>query len=104
MIRMRVLVLFAVVLAVAAAAAQDMSENEVDTSSTAQAITILSTHQVAYSEAPEDKDYKSTSAFNARGMRHVYLLTHLFLDLVQRDDVLPAGLNASVLLEAPEER
>jgi len=104
MIRMRVLLLFAVVLAVAAAAAQDMSENEVDTSSTAQAITILSTHQVAYSEAPEDKDYKSTSAFNARGMRHVYLLTHLFLDLVQRDDVLPAGLNASVLLEAPEER
>ena len=84
----------AMVLAVTATFVQDMSENEVDTSSssTAQAITILSTHQVAYSDAPANKDYKSNSVFNARGMRHVYFLVHLSLDLVQRDAVRRARL------------
>ena len=111
MIKMRAIAVVgsALVLAVSATFVQDMSENEVDTSSsssssTAQAITILSTHQVTYSEAPVDKDYKSNSVFNARGMRHVYFLVHLFLDLVQRDAVLPPGLNASVLLDTPEEQ
>ena len=32
-----------------------------------------------------------------RGMQHVYTLTHMFLDLVQRSEVLPASVNASEL-------
>ena len=30
-------------------------------------------------------------------MQHVYTLTHMFLDLVQRSEVLPASVNASEL-------
>ncbi len=80
----------------------DASENEVDTSASSAEIQILSKHQGVYSEAPVDKSYRSSSVFNARGMHHVYFLTHVFLDLVQREDVLPAGMNATVLLDTPE--
>ncbi len=31
----------------------------------------------------------SDDSFNARGMEHVYLLANTFLDLIQRDKVLP---------------
>jgi prominin 1 len=82
--------------------AQLDSENEIDTAAT-EALTILSKHQVVYSHAPVKTDYKSITRFNARGMQHVYTITHAFLDLVQRDDVLPKSLNASVLLDTPEQ-
>ena len=39
--------------------------------------------------------------FDARGMHHVYAMTHTFLDLIQRDKVLPESLNASIILETP---
>ena len=37
-------------------------------------------------------------------MQHVYTITHTFLDLIQRQDVLPESLNASILLETPKEK
>jgi hypothetical protein len=83
----------------------DDSMNEVDISTTAEGkLTILKTHRVVYSEAPVNNDYKSNSVFNARGMHHVYLIMHAFLDLVQRDDVLPLGVNASILLDTPQDK
>ena len=36
-------------------------------------------------------------------MHHVYTITHTFLDLIQRKEVLPESLNASVILETPKE-
>jgi hypothetical protein len=42
--------------------------------------------------------------FNARGMQHVYTITHTFLDLIQRRDVFPPSLNETVLLETPKEQ
>ena len=33
-------------------------------------------------------------------MEHVYLLTNTFLDLIQRDDVLPKGINTSMIISA----
>jgi len=54
-------------------------------------------HAVQYSEPVLDTDYQSSPKFNPRGMQHVYTLTHMFLDLVQRSEVLPASVNASEL-------
>jgi len=48
-------------------------------------------HVVIYQPLPPSPEYKSDDSFNARGMEHVYLLTNTFLDLIQRDNVLPAG-------------
>ena len=47
--------------------------------------------------APKDFEKKtlfifylfSDASFNARGMEHVYFLANTFLDLIQRDNVLP---------------
>jgi len=61
---------------------------------------VLSQHRVQYSEPELDTDYQSSPKFNARGMHHVYTITHLFLDLVQRKDVLPASLNLTQLLSS----
>ena len=33
-------------------------------------------------------------------MEHVYLLTNTFLDLIQRDDVLPKGINTTMIISA----
>ena len=49
--------------------------------------------------APKDFEKKtlfifylfSDASFNARGMEHVYFLANTFLDLIQRDNVLPPG-------------
>jgi hypothetical protein len=37
-------------------------------------------------------------------MQHVYTITHTFLDLIQRRDVLPPSLNQTVLTETPKEQ
>ncbi len=65
---------------------------------------VLHDHRVRYSEPIVNTDYASTANFNARGMHHVYTITHTFLDLIQRDQVLPDSLNASVLLHTPNEK
>lgn len=67
-------------------------------------IRVLSQHKVIYSEAPLSRNYDSQSTFNPRGMKQVYALTHMFLDLIQRRDVLPESLNASFLMDTPPER
>lgn len=59
---------------------------------------VLSEHKVTYSSARVDTKYASDDKFNARGMHHVYAITHVFLDLIQRDQVFPPSLNASVVL------
>ena len=33
-------------------------------------------------------------------MEHVYLLTNTFLDLIQRDNVLPKGINTTMIISA----
>ena len=65
---------------------------------------ILESHQVVYSDAPVDTSYASNSKFNARGMQYVYVISHTFMDLIQRQDVFPPSLNASVLLDTPQEQ
>jgi len=48
-----------------------------------------------YKPLPSSPKYASDASFNARGMEHVYFLANTFLDLIQRDNILPAGINAS---------
>lgn len=56
--------------------------------------------KVHYSNLPPAPQYMSNSSFDPRGMEHVYLLTNTFLDLIQRDRVLPQGMNATTLINA----
>jgi len=55
---------------------------------------------VIYQPLPPAPEYKSDDGFNARGMEHVYLLTNTFLDLIQRDNVLPEGINTTMIISA----
>jgi len=57
-------------------------------------------HTVVYEDLPASPDYHSNSDFNPRGMEHVYLLANTFLDLIQRNNVLPKSINASQVAEA----
>jgi len=57
-------------------------------------------HVVIYQPLPPSPEYKSDDSFNARGMEHVYLLTNTFLDLIQRDNILPKGINTSMIISA----
>jgi len=57
-------------------------------------------HTVIYSPLPPAPEYRSSAAFDPRGMEHVYLLVHTFLGLVQRDEVLPRSLNVSSVVAA----
>ena len=58
------------------------------------------THQdVKYSNPSVNTEYSSSAHFKPKGMEHVYTITHAFLDLVQRKDVLPASINASQILD-----
>lgn len=59
-------------------------------------------HVVIYSPLPLAPEYKSDASFDPRGMEHVYLLVNIFLDLIQRGDVLPNSLNTSIIFEAVE--
>ena len=40
--------------------------------------------QVIYSGLPAPPDYQSWGGFDPRGMEHVYLIVHTFLDLILR--------------------
>ena len=60
---------------------------------------VLTQQHVTYSDAPVNTDYRSDSQFKPRGMQHVYTITHAFLDLVQRKDVLPGSINATQVLD-----
>ena len=42
------------------------------------------TLQVIYSGLPPAPDYQSWGGFDPRGMEHVYLIVHTFLDLILR--------------------
>merc|ERR1719209_1200317 len=57
-------------------------------------------HMVIYSGLPPAPDYQSWGGFDPRGMEHVYLIVHTFLDLILRDNVLPRGLNTSQVISA----
>ena len=62
---------------------------------------VLSQHRVHYSDPFLDTKYRSAAKFNPRGMQHVYTITHFFLDLIQRQDVLPASVNITEFFNAP---
>lgn len=67
---------------------------------------VLKDHLVTYTDplAKSSVSYASQSTFKARGMHHVYAITHTFLDLILRQDVLPKSLNASFVIDtAPEQ-
>ena len=64
----------------------------------AKEATILNNQHVQYSDPKVDTDYSSNAQFNPKGMQHVYTITHAFLDLVQRKDVLPASINLTQIL------
>lgn len=46
---------------------------------------------VHYSQANVSAAYKVSSRFNPRGMGHLYMVTNLFMDYLQRGDPLPKG-------------
>jgi prominin 1 len=56
-------------------------------------------HTVTYTPLPTPPIYRSDASFNPRGMEHVYLLANTFLDLIQRDNVLPPSMNVSSIHE-----
>ena len=60
---------------------------------------ILSYKHVKYSDPSVNTEYSTNPHFKAKGMQHVYTITHAFLDLVQRKDVLPASINATQILD-----
>ena len=64
---------------------------------------VLKDHSIIYSDpdSVRSNEYASEATFNPRGMHHVYTITHTFLDLIQREKVLPDSLKASVILETP---
>jgi len=61
-------------------------------------------HLFTYSDplSVRSSSYASEAVFNPRGMHHVYTITHTFLDLILRKDVLPYSFNASVISETPK--
>jgi prominin 1 len=63
---------------------------------------VLKDHAIRYTNPPISTGYSSKPTFNPRGMNHVYSITHTFLDLIQRSEVLPDSLNASILLDTPK--
>ena len=61
---------------------------------------VLKDHSISYTDPISVRsNYKSVATFDPRGMHHVYTITHTFLDLIQRDRILPDSLNASVILD-----
>ena len=51
---------------------------------TIKSMLIMVTSQVIYSGLPPAPDYQSWGGFDPRGMEHVYLIVHTFLDLILR--------------------
>ena len=63
---------------------------------------VLKDHRIVYSDPLSPSSYASQAIFNPRGMHHVYTITHTFLDLILRKEVLPKSLNATVILKTIE--
>ena len=63
---------------------------------------VLKDHRIVYSDPLSPTSYASQAIFNPRGMHHVYTITHTFLDLILRKEVLPKSLNATVILKTIE--
>ena len=59
---------------------------------------VLAYQHVKYSDPVVDSSYTANAQFQPKGMEHVYTITHAFLDLVQRKDVLPSSINATQIL------
>jgi prominin 1 len=59
-------------------------------------------YSIRYTNPSISTGYSSKPTFNPRGMNHVYSITHTFLDLIQRSEVLPDSLNVSILLDTPQ--
>ena len=59
---------------------------------------ILTHEKVTYSDPNVNTGYSSDPQFKPKGMQHVYTITHAFLDLVQRKEVLPASINVTQIL------
>ena len=66
---------------------------------------VLKDHSISYTDPISVRSkYASVATFDPKGMHHVYAITHTFLDLIQRDKVLPDSLNASVILDTPTDK
>lgn len=63
---------------------------------------VLKDHRIVYSDPLSPSSYASQAIFNPRGMHHVYTITHTFLDLILRKEVLPKSLNATVIVKTIE--
>jgi len=55
---------------------------------------------VPYSPLPPNPGYQSNATFNPMGMEHVYKITNTFLDIIQREAVMPKGLNITMVARA----
>ena len=42
--------------------------------------------EVAYSEPQLNRSYRASTEFDPQGMEHLYYVTNMFLDLIQKDD------------------
>lgn len=66
---------------------------------------VLKDHSISYTDPISVRSkYASEAEFNPRGMHHVYAITHTFLDLIQREKVLPDSINATLILETPQNK
>ena len=59
---------------------------------------VLNQLHVKYSDPSIDTGYSANAQFKPKGMQHVYTITHAFLDLVQRKEVLPVSINLTEVL------
>jgi len=91
------MVWLAAVLVLAVGAKGQVGLTEID-------VSVLEEHKVAYSTPILQTKFQSASSFNARGMQHVYKISHTFLDLIHRKDVLPPSINQTVLVNTPKEK
>ena len=80
------------VLVTLACLASSVASDESETSSGLVALKpVLKDHSISYTDPLHVRsDYKSEAEFDPRGMHHVYAITHFFLDLIQRDQVIMA--------------
>uniref|UniRef100_A0A0K2T7V4 Prominin1Alike [Acyrthosiphon pisum] n=2 Tax=Lepeophtheirus salmonis TaxID=72036 RepID=A0A0K2T7V4_LEPSM len=66
---------------------------------------VLSSYKVIYSEPQIDNSVYSSRNFdyNPKSMEHLYYLTHYFIDLITKDDVIPPSLaeSSSKILSQP---
>eukprot|EP00096_Caligus_rogercresseyi_P016369 TRINITY_DN900_c2_g1_i1.p1 TRINITY_DN900_c2_g1~~TRINITY_DN900_c2_g1_i1.p1 ORF type:complete len:971 (-),score=312.63 TRINITY_DN900_c2_g1_i1:397-3309(-) len=67
-------------------------------------LSILSSYKVVYSEPVIHNDYSARHfVYNPKSMEHLYALTHTFIDLITKEDVLPASVQpqADQLISQP---